>query len=434
MDVFLSYFVFIMLVIVVGLGINSKTFKMPPEIALLICSLIIGIVFKLCLSMGIIPSTGTLMETITTFKVDELLMDTLLCFMLFSGASDLKFTDLKHHFKPIALLAFLTTALTTLVYAVLIYFVMQLFGFSGNFLICLLIGAIISPTDPIAATGILNKLGLPEDITTIMEGESLFNDGVGVALFIFIQGIITNSNEAGFFAIMSKELLGAIVVGCAVSFICTMLVKFTDSQEYHIMVSLLAVSSCYVICEIVGFSGVIASVICGIYFATVIENSSKTISRTGSAKRDIFIYDNFWTSIDKLLNYVLYVIIGISFIFVVRLDIVLPIALIAIVVNLAARYAGVFVSTLLIGKDRPKGYSINQFTALMTWSGLKGGLCLAMVMSCITCVNAEIYNTMMFVVFATIGFTTIIQGLTVDKLYLRIDKKVKAKLAALQQD
>lgn len=420
MNTFLGYFAFIMLVTVICVLANEKITKIPPEIALLAFSLIIGIIFKALMLSGVMRPTGTVMETISTFRVDKLLMDALLCFMLFSGSSDLKFKNLFSNFKAISLLALLTTVITALVYGGLFYVVAMLLGINASFSLCVLLGAIVSPTDPIAATGILNKLGLPDDITEIMEGESLFNDGTGVALFIFVKAIVTDTKEQGFFAVMSRELIGAIVVGIIISFIGSQLIKITQNQVYHILISLLSVSACYVICSRFECSGVIASVICGIYFASVIEK----YRQKGTLDTTVNYYDSFWSIVDKIFNYVLYVLIGISFVYVTRIKYMLILAVAAIVINFVARYAGVFVSTCIMRKV-PAGYSVGQFTYLMTWSGLKGGLCLALVMSIIDVLPSAQYNVMLFIVFVTILFTTIVQGLTVAPLYLRLEKKVK---------
>jgi len=427
MEYFLLYFAAILLVIVAAVLLNSKFFKMPPEIAILCLALILGVIFKALLSFNILQPVGTVFENLSTFRIDDLLMDALLCFMLFSGASDLKFHTLKKHFRPICLFALLTTVVTALFYGALFFVILSCFGVHAHFYLCILLGAIISPTDPIAATGILNKLGLSPELTAIMEGESLFNDGTGVALFIFIKGIITKSNDQGFLVVMGKELLGAIAVGLAISFLCCLLLKMCKNQTQHILVSLLAITSCYSICELIGCSGVIASVVCGIYFATFIDNQRTK----GIFTNEEPLYDHFWSTIDKLFNYILYVFIGLSFIFIVKVQYVLLAIVVSIVLNFVTRYIGVFASTVLMGKI-PNNYNKGQFTLLMTWSGMKGGLSLALMLSVADIIPAEIYDVYLFMVFGTICFTTIVQGLTVEKVYLGLNKKVEAKLANKQ--
>ena len=422
MESFLTFFAFVIFFVVIFLIINERHIKISPEIALLGLSLVIGVICKMLLSSGVqLPVDGAIYN-LTNLKIDEILIDGMLCFMLFSGASDLKFKVLKKNFRPITLLALLTTAITTVIYGSLYYVLLSALKLGPNYINCLLLGAVISPTDPIAATGILNKLGLSDELVSIIEGESLFNDGTGVALFVFIKGLSTHTGEAGFFAIMAKEILGAIIIAALVSFLCLKLIKLTKNDITHIACSLLAVTMCYSWSERLGCSGVISSVVCGIIFATVMEKyREQGIVMSGG------YYDDFWETIDKLLNYVLYILIGLAFIFVVKIKMLVFAVVSATVLNFVARYIGVFISSLFM-KEVPGGYSKNQFATLMTWSGLKGGLCLALMMSLYNVVTLREYNGMMIAVFATILFTTIVQGLTVSKLYLKLEKKKKSKM------
>ena len=419
MSEFLAFFAFVMLMIVTCVVINEKTIKIPPEIALLIFAMIVGILLKMLMITGIITPSGVVYEAISTFNIDNVLMNALLCFMLFSGSSDLKFKSLLSNFRPILLLSLLTTVITALIYGGLFYCVSLVINLPISFATCVLLGAIVSPTDPIAATGILNKLGLSDEITAIMEGESLFNDGTGVALFVFIKGFVTHTKSEGFFVVMIQELFGAILVGVIISFICSQIIKITKEEVHYILLSLFAVSFCYALGEVFSFSGAIASVVCGIYFTTIMDNYKNNGYITSSGA----IYENFWSTVDKIFNYVLYILIGISFVYVSKVTHIIIIGIAAIVINFIARYIGVYASTLILRKV-PNGYSFAKFTTLMTWSGLKGGLCLALVMSVSNILSADTYNAMLLIVFVTILFTTIIQGLTVARLYLSLEKSV----------
>lgn len=420
MNEFLAFFAFIMLLIVICVIVNEKTVHIPSEIALLIFALIVGVLIKILLVEGILTPEGVIYDTISTFNIDNVLMNVLLCFMLFSGSSDLKFKSLLNNFKPILWLSLLTTVLTAIVYGSLFYGLTLVLNIPISFATCVLLGAIISPTDPIAATGILNKLGLSDEITAIMEGESLFNDGTGVALFVFIKGIVTHTKSEGFFIVMARELFGAIFVGIIISFLCSQIIKLTKEETHYIMISLFAVSFCYALSEIFDFSGAIASVVCGIYFTTIMDSYKKKGYILGEKN----IYENFWTTVDKIFNYVLYILIGISFVYVSEISHMIIIGIVAIIINFIARYVGVFASTLIL-KKVPNGYSFAKFSTLMTWSGLKGGLCLALIISISETLSSDIYQMMLYVVFVTVLFTTVIQGLTVAKLYLGIEKSVK---------
>lgn len=414
---FLIYFVGILFLIVICVMVNDKIMKLPTEISLLIFSLVVGIVLKLLLSVDERMS-AQIMTTISRFRIDKVLMDGLLCFMLFTGASELKLPNLVNNFKPIALLALLTTVIASVIYGGLFYLLSLLMGLDINFSLCVLLGSIVSPTDPIAATSILGKMGLTKNVTAVMEGESLFNDGTGVALFIFLKELYLDTKSNNFFLVMGKEIFGALAVGLLVSLVLSFLVKATSDPIKHILISLLAVSFCYVLCEELGFSGVIASVVCGIYFSTMMD---KYKANDIDLDPDNY-YKDFWSIIDKLLNYILYVMIGISFVYIVKVKWFVLVAIAAVLFNLLARYLGVWISTVIV-KQCPDDYKMHPFTILMTWSGLKGGLCLALAMSTIDFLPIEIYYFVLFVTYITIIFTTVFQGLSIGKVFEHIKSK-----------
>lgn len=421
MEHFLVFLIAVFFLIIVFTLFNEKVSKLPNEIALLALSLVVGIILSLLIESDVIELSPRVMTTLTHFRLDKVLLDVLLCFMLFTGASELKLPELVHNFKPISLLALLTTVIASAFYGLLFWGVTSLLGMNIGFTLCFLLGSIVSPTDPIAATGILNKLGLSKNVTAVMEGESLFNDGTGVALFIFIKELYLDTKGSNFFVVMFKELFGAIVVGMAVSALFFLLIKATKDPIKHIIISMMSVALSYYICEECGFSGVIASVVCGIYFSTMMDK----YKAQNQEMDPLDYYKDFWKIIDTLLNYTLYVLIGLSFVFVIRIKYFVIIALAAIVFNAVARYVGVLISTI-ISRQCPDGYEMKPFTLLMTWSGLKGGLCLALAMSAVDFLPEDAYQFILFVTYITIIFTTVVQGLTVGKLYNKIHKPEEA--------
>lgn len=418
MDEFLVFFIAVFLLIAIFTLLNEKLMKLPNEIVLLAFSLGIGVIISLFVKSDLLNLSPRITNMMSTFRLDKVLLDGLLCFMIFTGASELKLPELVHNIKAISLLALLTTVITSAIYGLLFWGITELLGIHIGFTLCFLLGSIVSPTDPIAATGILNKLGLSKNVTAVMEGESLFNDGTGVALFIFIRGLYLDTAEGNFFVVMFRELFGAIIVGLVVSFLCFLLIKATKDPMKHIIVSMMAVALAYYICEQCGFSGVIASVVCGIYFSTMMDKYKEQYEDLDPND----YYKDFWKVIDTLLNYVLYVLIGLSFLFAHRVKFFIIIAIAAIVINVVARYIGVWVSTAIV-KQCPDGYKIKPFTILMTWSGLKGGLCLALAMTTSEYLQDDIYKYILFVTYTTIIFTTVVQGLTVGRLFNAIKKK-----------
>lgn len=415
MEHFLIFSSLMLVFIMLMLFINEKTLKIPNEIFLLGTSLIIGLALLILRHLGANIEMWIAFDIIDKFRIDKVLMNVLLCFMLFSGASELKLKDLNKNKLPIMLLALGTTLISSAIFGLIIWGAFVLIGVRVDYTLCILIGAIVSPTDPIAATGILNKLGLSEDIIATIEGESLFNDGTGVALFIFLKDLICKTSKSNFFVIMSRELGGAIIIGFAVSFLFFLIMRRTKDPVKLIIISLAAVTTCYSVCDILRCSGVIASVICGIYFQTA---KDKWQLREKGIDPEHW-YTEFWHVVDNIFNYTLYSLIGISLVYLDVNILAIFIGLVAIVGNLVARYIGVYLSSILV-KHNPGEFDNKRFTLLLTFGGLKGGLCLALALSTSAFVGNEILSYIIASAFAIVISTTLVQGLTVSKVYEKI--------------
>ena len=347
MEGILTIFVFLVFIIVITGILNEKVLKISNNIALLIVSFCISILLLIGNKLDLISNDFFVFTSLNRLHLDEILLEGVICFMIFAGASKIQFTKLVSNYKSISMLAILTTILSSMIYGVLFYTVSTVFKIGLDLATCFLLGSIISPTDPIAASSILNKLGLPKGISSVIEGESLFNDGIGVALFAFIQNIITNAKSQNFLWLVTKNISGALVIGLFSSFILFKLTKKTKEPNLHILISLMNVSFCYVICEHFGFSGVIASVVCGIYFSY----QNKKCERWKKVVDSNNLYIDFWNTIDELLNSVLFVLIGLTaFIIPINYKIIWIIPT-AIIVNFISRYVSVFISGVILGDD-----------------------------------------------------------------------------------
>ncbi|MGN8988383.1 cation:proton antiporter domain-containing protein [Bariatricus sp. HCP28S3_E2] len=254
--------VVILLLLIVLLGFfNEKITKFPYEISLMLFSIVISMIMLIFDSALRSTSISELLSNLQVFNLEALLMEGVLCFMLFAGSCHMRLLDFKKHARPITMLSVVATLLGAIFYGSLFYAGASLLGLPFSFPVCLMFGSITAPTDPIAATSILKKFNLPKDISFIMEGESLFNDGVGVALFVCFSGMVTMQENGSFLAVMGKELFGAVLVGILATAICFPIFALTKDGNRRIFVSLLAVSMAYVLCEHFGFSGAIASLV-----------------------------------------------------------------------------------------------------------------------------------------------------------------------------
>lgn len=417
MDGFLENVV-LLLAFVVLLGFfNEKVTKITYEISYMLFSVIIGAVLLL---IGIIcgeqSSAKAILENIQVFDLEDFLIKGVLCFMLFAGSCHMRLLDLKKHAGPITILAAGATLLGAVFYGFLFYGIGWILGLRLSIPVCLMFGSIIAPTDPIAATSILKKFHLPSGIGFIIEGESLFNDGVGVALFVCFSGLVTAQENGGFLYVMGKELFGAVFVGLAVTAVCFPVFRQTKDETRQIFTSLLTVALAYFLCETFGFSGAIASVVCGILFSAL-RNREEQKGRPLALEQ----FDIFWGILDTLLNSVLYVILGLSFLHILQMPYVLLLSLLAVAANLAARAGSLGISTLFI-RELPDGYDRLSFIKLLTWGGLRGALSVALAMSTRPMLETETYYIVMGGTYAIVFFTTIVQGMTMQRVYQGIEK------------
>lgn len=415
---FLFYFVLIIALVCLLGFFNEKVTKLTYEISLMLFSVVIGVVLLAAASLASGTGAGDILANIQLFNIEKYLMDGVLCFMLFAGACHLKLSDFVKQARQVSVLAFVATLLGAVFYGLLFFGAGQLLGLGLSLPVCLMFGSIVAPTDPIAATSILNKFGLPKNISFLIEGESLFNDGVGVALFVCFSGLATATSSSGFFAVMLPQIFGAVGVGAAVTLLCFPLYRFTKSHTLGIFVSLLSVSLSYYLCELFGFSGAIASVVCGILFAALRARFCKD-----EEEEKVERFSSFWETLDTLMNSVLYIMLGLSFVRVLQMEHVILLSLTAIAANLIARVSSLSLSTLIIGK-LPDGYDRLNFIRLLTWGGLRGGLSIALAMSTKELLPADTYYIILGGTYAIVFFTTVIQGLTMKPIYQRISRSV----------
>ena len=409
----LSVSVIFAIIVLVGF-FNEKITHLTYEIALLLFSILIGCVLTIMYAGMNNVTVRDLLDHIQVFNLEKFLVEGVLCFMLFAGSKNLKITAFKENARNIMVLAFICTLICALFYGGLFWFICQLLKIPFTLPMCFMIGSIIAPTDPIAATSILKKFGLPEKVGFLMEAESLLNDGVGVALFVCFSGIVAGDAGSGFMTIMFREIIGAILIGLIVCRICFEIFVRTTDKHRKIFVSLLMVSLSYLLCEKLECSGAISCVVCGVVFSTLRDKAERNGKLDGAEN-----FDSFWETMDILLNSVLYVILGLTFVRIIQMSMIIILSLIAIVFNLVCRYCSVFTGTLLM-RSLPDGYDKKKFSTLFTWGGLRGGLSIALAMSTASFLPADLYHILIGCAYAIVFFTTVVQGLTMKKVYQRL--------------
>lgn len=427
MENLLVGFAFLIGIIIIASIINEKKIHMPNEIALMIVSFVISAILIICGRYGILNLNISIITLFKNFKFDNFILECILGFIFFAAASKTHLNKFMKNIVPIGSLAVISAIANAFIYGGLFYLLSIPLKLNLNFWICTLLGSLISLVDSIPACEVLNKNGASKGITTVIEGETLFSDGICVAMFIFIKGMITNTTTHNLLILVFKEIFGAIVVGLVVSWLLFKLLKISNNPVLHILISLLTVSTSYVICEHFEFSGVIACVVAGMYFAYNRRKISRWLEVVDSKE----MYDDFWKIIEMLLNSVLFVLVGLMVLSInVNKEIITLIPL-AIIINFISRFIGVSFATLFIGKKNiPGRYSFKEFTTMLTWTALRGGTSLAFIMTLKEVLPIEIYEILFNMIMITILFTTIVQGLSTGKMYRFIEKRREKRIGA----
>lgn len=393
--------------------INTKFLKLPFTIGLMIiamCFTLLIIIFGQ-FDHDVLDKSKELIGSID-FKT--VLLEVMLSFLLFAGALHTKLEDLAKQRGPILLFATFGVLVSTFLVGGIFYFATSWLGHPIDFIYCLLFGALISPTDPIAVLGILKSANAPQKLETKIVGESLFNDGVGVVVFLVILSIAESgvasieAEEVGF--LFFEEVFGGIALGLILGWIGVKIMSSIDHYETEVMITLALVMGIYALASWAHFSGPLAVVVAGIF----IGNKSPHTAWSDTTKNYV---DKFWELIDVFLNAILFVLIGFELLIVTINGEYLMLGLIAIPITLLARYLALSGPIYLFNR---KLEFIKKTDLIMTWGGIRGGISIALALSLQPEMERELFLTVTYVI---VVFSIIGQGLTIGPLVKRIVKK-----------
>lgn len=391
--------------------INVRFLELPNTIGLML----ITIIFTM-LVFALSYFDATLLEKerelIGHIDFKTVLLDGMLSFMLFAGALHTNFQQLKIQRKPILAFATLGTFISTFLVGIFVYYGLKVINLDVEFIYCLLFGALISPTDPIAVLGILKKVGAPKKLETKIVGESLFNDGVGVVIFITIFSIATKGMEHFSIAHTAIEFLqevgGGIVLGGLLGYGTYLLLKSIDDYDTEVIITVAAVMGGTLLAQKLHLSAPLAMVVAGLIVGhdTLRDNSMSEVT-------ELYV-DKFWELIDVLLNTLLFVMIGMELLVLTFEKEYFLAGVLAIPAILFARYLSLLLPTKFYAK---KLDFVKNTTALMTWGGLRGGISIALALSLTEAMHKDLFLVMTYtvVVFSIVG-----QGLTVGKLIKKL--------------
>ena len=380
---------------------NYKFIKLPTTIGLML----LGLIFSL-----IIIITGIFNDDfykfaqnfVTDIRLDESLLGIMLSYLLFAGALHVKLEDLSNQKWVIAILATIGVIFSTFIIGSLSYLLMKSLDIQISFTYCLLFGALISPTDPVAVLGILKKAGAPKSLETKITGESLFNDGVGVVVFIAILGIATGKDDASFSAIGNLfiiEVLGGIGIGFALGLLAFLMLRSIDQYQVEILITLALVTGGYSLAHNLHTSGPLAMVVAGL----MIGNQGRILAMSEKTEEHL---DSFWELVDEILNAILFLVIGLEILILAFHLNYIIFGIIAIPLTLAVRMSAVSLPTLFL--KNKANFSKGTIKAL-TWGGLRGGISLALALSIPKGAERDVLLTATYIV---VIFSIGVQGLT----------------------
>ncbi|MFD0766295.1 cation:proton antiporter [Mucilaginibacter lutimaris] len=386
--------------------INHRFIQWPPTIGIMALSLIssVGLVF-FGNSRWLLSEKAVQLANSVDFQ--DVLMNFMLSFLLFAGAIHIDADKLKKERWPVLLLATIGILISTFVVGSITWVLFNLFNILVPFIYCLLFGSLISPTDPIAVMGILKRAKIPSSLEVKIAGESLFNDGVAVVIFISIAQIARSAG--GNFSALDvgqlflQEAVGGLIFGALLGYIGFLSLRSIDDYKVEVLITLAIVMGGYTLASHLHISGPLAMVVAGI----ITGNKSKELGMSAQT-RDYL--GKFWHLVDEILNAVLFLFIGLEMLVIKINPTVMLIGAVSIIIVLLARWISVIIPVSLL-KFKIK-FERNA-VAILTWGGLRGGISVALALS----LSSNMYrDQFVLITYIIVVFSILVQGLTIGKL------------------
>jgi CPA1 family monovalent cation:H+ antiporter len=336
-------------------------------------------------------------------------MNGLLAFLLFAGSLHVDFSALRSRVAVVGAMATIGVLLSTVLVGIAMWALAALFGIELPFLWALVFGALISPTDPVAVLSTLKSIKVPQALETDMAGESLFNDGVGVVVFTALLALASGGADVGAAQIAELfvvEALGGAVVGLISGYVAYRAMRAIDDYPVEVLISIALAMGCYSLASALHMSGPIAVVVAGI----LVGNRGPKDALSDVTQRYLF---GFWTLVDQILNSVLFLLIGLEVLVLRYASSILPLALAAIPVALAARFASTIIPVTLL---RRRYDFVRGTVIVLVWGGLRGRISIALALSL---PETPFKAALLATTYAVVIFTIAVQGLTLGKVATR---------------
>ena len=387
--------------------LNQRFVKLPTTIGVMVIALSLSLAIIGLDALGWVHMLRRYEESlIRSIDFSEVLMQGMLSLLLFAGAMHVDLSQLKAQRWPVAILALVGTLVSTVLVGGGMWLVMPWLGLPLSLMHCMLFGALISPTDPIAVMGILKSAGAPKNLELVIAGESLFNDGVGVVIFallleMLISGSTPTVGEAAM--LLLREAGGGMAFGLVLGYVTYRLLKSIDDYQVEVLLTLAAVMGGYALASHLHISGPLAMVAAGV----VVGNQGRALAMSDTTRRYV---DMFWELVDGILNAVLFVLIGMEVLLFSLTASLLLGGAVAIVVTLLARLFSAGLAVRILGRrfGLPHGA-----WKVLTWGGLRGGISVALALSLPA---GPERHTVLALTYFVVVFSILVQGMSIARV------------------
>lgn len=401
------------LIVLAGLFsyLNCAVLKLPPAIGLMALSLAASLL--LVVAGAFVPAVERrAVAIVEQIDLNQTVLQCMLGFLLFAGALHVRLDELATRKWTILTLASVAVLVSTAVVGLLAWGLLNAAGVPARLIYCLMFGALISPTDPIAVMSILKQAGVPKDMEIKIAGESLFNDGVAVVAFLGLLEIATGKAEFDLVHLTGLflwEAVGGAAVGFGLAWVTYRMLKSVDNYQVEVLLSLALVAGGYALVNRLHMSGPIAMVIAGL----LIGNLGRAYAMSPAVIENM---DTFWELLDEILNAVLFVLIGIEVLALAFTGQLLMLGLAAVPIVLLARLVSVAPPIALL---RKRGRFARYTVRILTWGGLRGGISVALALSLPRVVRGEPVgerDALLAMTYVVVVFSVLVQGLSLGPL------------------
>lgn len=391
--------------------INHRFLKLPHTIGLMVMAILAsGIIVIIDYIVPQYHISTNIKSTLLQIDFHDVVMNGMLSVLLFAGAVHVDLSDLRERKYPIALMASLGLLISTFFIGTAVYYILQFVGLGIPYIWALLFGALISPTDPVAVLAILKSVNIPRQLKAKITGESLFNDGIGVVVFVILLGLaVPTAGHSAEFSwlqvgeIFMLEAVGGVILGLIGGYIAFYAMRQIDEHNIEVLITLALVAGIYAIAIRLHTSGPLAVVVAGLF----IGNHGAKFAMSENTQKHVF---QFWELLDEIFNSILFMLIGLEVLIVASYYNYALIALAVIPVVLFGRLLGVFIPITIL---RAKLTFSKGATRFLTWGGLRGGISVALVLSL---PDNEYKPILLMLTYITVLFSIIVQGLTIAPL------------------